>query len=92
MVKHHLLDIRIARDVDYTFFIRLQPLMKTFAEDNEAMMLIQTLPMHSSQIDAVEVPADQAVVDRNLVAAPAWPGDTAICREFIKLLGAKVEI
>lgn len=40
----------------------------------------------------VEVPADQAVVDRNLVTAPAWPGDTAICREFIKLLGAKVEI
>lgn len=40
----------------------------------------------------VEVPADQAVVDRNLVTAPAWPGDTAICREFIKLLGAKIEI
>lgn len=40
----------------------------------------------------VEVPANQAVVDRNLVTAPAWPGDTAICREFIKLLGAKVEI
>ncbi len=40
----------------------------------------------------VEVPADQAVVDRNLVTAPAWPGDTAICREFAKLLGAKIEI
>lgn len=39
-----------------------------------------------------EVPADQAVVDRNLVTAPAWPGDTAICREFAKLLGAKIEI
>lgn len=39
-----------------------------------------------------EVPADQAVVDRNLVTAPAWPGDTAIVREFVKLLGAKIEI
>ena len=39
-----------------------------------------------------EVPADQAVVDRNLVTSPAWPGDTACCREFVKLLGAKIEI
>lgn len=39
----------------------------------------------------VEVPADRAVVDRNLVTAPAWPGDTAICREFAKLMGAKFE-
>ena len=40
----------------------------------------------------VEVPADQAVVDKNLVTAPAWPGNTAICREFAKLLGPKIEI
>lgn len=40
----------------------------------------------------VEVPVDEAVVDRNLVTSPAWPGDTAICREFVKLLGAKIEI
>lgn len=39
-----------------------------------------------------EVPATDAVVDRNLVTSPAWPGDTAICREFAKLLGAKFEI
>ena len=40
------------------------------------------------------VPAnvDEAVVDRNLVTAPAWPGDTAIVREFAKLMGAKIEI
>ena len=24
--------------------------------------------------------------------APAWPGDTAIVREFAKLMGAKIEI
>ena len=40
----------------------------------------------------VEVDAAEAVVDRNLVTSPAWPGNTAICREFAKLLGAKIEI
>ena len=40
----------------------------------------------------VEVDADKAVVDGNLVTAPAWPGDTAIVAEFAKLLGAKIEI
>jgi len=40
----------------------------------------------------IEVPVTDAVVDRNLVTSPAWPGDTAICREFAKLLGAKIEI
>lgn len=34
----------------------------------------------------VEVDADKAVVDGNLVTAPAWPGNTAILREFIKKL------
>ena len=40
----------------------------------------------------MEVDADKAVVDGNLVTAPAWPGDTAIIAEFAKLLGAKIEI
>lgn len=40
----------------------------------------------------VEVDAAEAVVDRNLVTSPAWPGNTAICREFAKLCGAKIEI
>ena len=40
----------------------------------------------------VPVAVDQAVVDRNLVTAPAWPGDTAIVKEFAKLMGAKIEI
>lgn len=40
----------------------------------------------------VPVNVDEAVVDKNLVTAPAWPGDTAICREFVKLLGAKIEL
>lgn len=40
----------------------------------------------------VAVDASEAVVDKNLVTAPAWPGDTAIVREFVKLMGAKIEI
>ena len=40
----------------------------------------------------IPVGADEAVVDKNLVTSPAWPGNTAICREFAKLLGAKIEI
>ena len=40
----------------------------------------------------VPVNVDEAVVDRNLVTAPAWPGDTAIVREFVKLMGAKIKI
>ena len=40
----------------------------------------------------VPVDVTEAVVDRNLVTAPAWPGDTAIVREFAKLMGAKIEI
>lgn len=34
----------------------------------------------------VEVAPDEAVVDGNLVTSPAWPGNTAILREFIRLL------
>ncbi|MFB2119834.1 DJ-1/PfpI family protein [Parapedobacter sp. 2B3] len=33
------------------------------------------------------IPADQAVVDGNLVTSPAWPGHQAILKEFYKLLG-----
>ena len=34
----------------------------------------------------VEVPPEQAVVCGNLATAPAWPGNTAILREFLKLI------
>ena len=40
----------------------------------------------------IEVPEDQAIVDRNLVTSPAWPGNSAIVREFVNLLGAKIEV
>lgn len=40
----------------------------------------------------VEVGVDEAIVDGNLVTSPAWPGNTAIIREFSKLLGARIEI
>jgi len=37
------------------------------------------------------IPVDQAYVDGNLVSSPAWPGHPAFMREFIKLLGGKLE-
>lgn len=37
----------------------------------------------------IEVPADQSVVDGNLITAPAWPGNTAILRDFAKALGCE---
>ena len=37
------------------------------------------------------IPVDQAFVDGNLVSSPAWPGHPAFMREFIKLLGGKLE-
>lgn len=36
------------------------------------------------------IPADQAVVDGNLVTSPAWPGHQAILKEFYKLLGITI--
>src|SRR5690606_10062819 len=38
------------------------------------------------------VPADQAVVDGNLVTSPAWPGHQAILKEFYKLLGVTINV
>lgn len=34
-----------------------------------------------------EIDLDGALVDGNLVTAPAWPAHPAFCREFLKLLG-----
>ncbi|MEB2785071.1 DJ-1/PfpI family protein [Algoriphagus persicinus] len=39
-----------------------------------------------------DVPATDAYVDGNLVTSPAWPGHPAWIREFLKVLGAKIEI
>ncbi|MHC5310752.1 DJ-1/PfpI family protein [Myroides sp. LJL116] len=38
----------------------------------------------------VEVGADKAVVDANLVTSPAWPGHPAILKEFYTLLGITI--
>lgn len=42
--------------------------------------------------DYVEVDPSEAVVDGNLVTSPAWPGHPAFIREFLKVLGEKVEV
>ena len=39
----------------------------------------------------VEVPMDKAVVDGNLVTAPAWPAHPAWLAAFLEVLGAKAE-
>lgn len=39
-----------------------------------------------------EVPADQAVVDGNLVTAPAWPAHPAFIREFLKLMREEIPV
>ena len=38
------------------------------------------------------IPADQAIVDGNLVTSPAWPGHQAILQEFYKLLGITIQL
>ncbi|MNT38691.1 putative cysteine protease YraA [compost metagenome] len=38
------------------------------------------------------IPADQAIVDGNLVTSPAWPGHQAILKEFYKLLGITISL
>ncbi|GGF26628.1 DJ-1/PfpI family protein [Echinicola rosea] len=38
------------------------------------------------------IPADEAIVDGNLVTSPAWPGHPAILKEFYQLLGMKISI
>ncbi|WP_439489930.1 DJ-1/PfpI family protein [Algoriphagus sp.] len=42
--------------------------------------------------DFQDIPATDAYVDGNLVTSPAWPGHPAWIREFLKVLGAKIEI
>jgi len=38
------------------------------------------------------IAADKAFVDGNLVTSPAWPGHPAFMREFLRLLGATIEV
>ena len=38
------------------------------------------------------IPVDGAFVDGNLVTSPAWPAHPAFIREFLKIMGARIEI
>jgi protease I len=38
-----------------------------------------------------QIPADEAMVDGNLVTAPAWPAHPHWLAEFLKVLGTKIE-
>lgn len=35
---------------------------------------------------------DESIVDGNLVTSPAWPGNTAILRDFLKLLKVNIQL
>lgn len=37
------------------------------------------------------IPIDQAITDRNLVTAPAWPAHPAWMAQFLKVLGTRIE-
>lgn len=38
------------------------------------------------------IPVNAAYVDGNLVSSPAWPAHPSFIREFLKVMGAKIEI
>ena len=38
------------------------------------------------------IPVDGAFVDGNLVTSPAWPAHPSFIREFLKIMGTKIEI
>ncbi len=39
-----------------------------------------------------DIPVDGTFVDGNLVTSPAWPAHPSFIREFVSLLGAKIEV
>ena len=39
-----------------------------------------------------DIPVDGAFVDGKLVTSPAWPAHPAFIREFLKVMGAKIEL
>ncbi|WP_341525690.1 DJ-1/PfpI family protein [Nostoc sp. UHCC 0302] len=47
--------------------------------------------VHSAGGIYVNIPVDEAIVDGNLVTAPAWPAHPRWLEEFLKVLGTKVE-
>jgi len=42
--------------------------------------------------DFQDIPVNDAFVDGNLVTSPAWPAHPAFIREFLKIMGARIEI
>ena len=42
--------------------------------------------------DFQSIPVDGAFVDGNLVTSPAWPAHPSFIREFLKIMGAKIEL
>lgn len=38
------------------------------------------------------IPVDEAFVDGNLITSPAWPAHPSFIREFLKVMGAKIQL
>jgi protease I len=46
----------------------------------------------NSGAEYVNIPVTDAMTEGNLVSAPAWPAHPAWMSQFMKLLGAKIEL
>jgi len=46
----------------------------------------------SAGAEYASIPVNEAITDGNLVSAPAWPAHPAWLSQFMKLLGAKIEL
>ena len=42
--------------------------------------------------DHTECAVDDAIVDGNIVTAPAWPAHQKMLAKFVQLMGAKIEV
>ncbi len=64
------------------------PVNKTFSEINEA----EYDGLVIAGAEYASIPVNEAVTEGNLVSAPAWPAHPAWLSQFMKLLGAKIEL
>jgi protease I len=46
----------------------------------------------NSGAEYVNIPVTDAMTEGNLVSAPAWPAHPAWMSQFMKLMGAKIEL
>lgn len=62
-----------------------------FCHIEKVLELVKDVFMELDASDYSQEGVDEVAVDKNLVTALAWLGNTAIIRVFARLLGAKIE-